>query len=166
MSSRRVALPGIGRIVQIAHDWIGPLVAEERPVRRTNHVLPQNRARRDVPEENEEVITTARPSDPSRQDNVDQDTPQSTTQPRSSPNEGAPPSGGMVRQWMSELAGAARPTAADGTTVRVPSDSEIRMLTGMFPDIGRDAILGVLQRRCVITLLTSTVTPSLSIVDS
>lgn len=133
-------------------------------MRRTHHVLPQNRSRRDVPEENEEIITTARPSDPSRQDNMDQDTPQSTTQPRS-PDEGPPPSGGMVRQWMSELAGAARPTTTNGTTVRVPSDSEIRMLTGMFPDIGRDAILGVLQRRCVITSFTTTVILSLSIVD-
>ena len=55
----------------------------------------------------------------------------------------------MVRQWMTELTGAARPTSTAQGTVRVPSDEEIQILTGMFPDVARDVVLGVLQRRYV-----------------
>ena len=54
---------------------------------------------------------------------------------------------GVVRQWVSELAGAARPGAGGQGTVRVPTSEEIQTLTSMFPDVPRDVILGVLQRR-------------------
>ena len=55
---------------------------------------------------------------------------------------------GMVRQWMSELASGARPAVAQGSgMVRAPSESEIGTLTDMFPDMDREAVLGVLQRR-------------------
>lgn len=56
----------------------------------------------------------------------------------------------MVRQWVSEIGRAARPNGAG--SVRVPSELEIQLLTAMFPDIGRDVVLGVLQRRSVTTL--------------
>ena len=52
----------------------------------------------------------------------------------------------MVRQWMSELASGARPVAQNGATVRAPSEAEIAILTGMFPDLERKVGLGVLQR--------------------
>ena len=55
--------------------------------------------------------------------------------------------GGVVRQWMSELASGARPVAQNGATVRAPSEAEIAILTGMFPDLEREVVLGVLQRR-------------------
>ena len=61
-----------------------------------------------------------------------------------------PNTGGVVRQWVSELAGAARPSGNGAGTVRVPSEAEIETLTAMFPDVGRDVVLGVLQRRYVI----------------
>ncbi|THH30326.1 hypothetical protein EUX98_g3864 [Antrodiella citrinella] len=136
------------KIVRMAQEWIGPLLGEERPIRRTNRVLPQSRVRRDVLEGNDEIVTTARPSDAGVSIRDNQDTP-STVTPSETPTPEEEPraaAGGMVRQWMSELTGSARPTAAGGGTVRVPSDSEINMLTGMFPDIARDVILGVLQR--------------------
>ena len=52
-----------------------------------------------------------------------------------------------MRQWMSELASGARPVAQNGATVRAPSEAEIAILTGMFPDLEREVVLGVLQRR-------------------
>ena len=132
----------------MAHDWIGPLLGEERSIRRSNRVFPQARVRRDIQEGNDEVITTARPSDPSRTNHGASDTPQSATPSETPTPEGeVRPSEGVVRQWMSELAGATRPSAAGGGTIRVPSDAEVQTLTSMFPDIGRDVVLGVLQRR-------------------
>lgn len=52
-----------------------------------------------------------------------------------------------MRQLMSELRGGTRPNASGEGTVRAPSEFEIQILTAMFPDVGRDVILGVLQRR-------------------
>ena len=54
---------------------------------------------------------------------------------------------GVVRQWMSELASGTRPVAHGGGTVRAPGEAEVGLLTGMFPDIEREVVLGVLQRR-------------------
>jgi len=140
------------KIVRTTREWIGPLLGEERPIRRTNRVLPQARVRRDVQDGNDEVITTARPSDAGVQDTLQSEAPTPEVEPRAA--------GGMVRQWMSELTGAARPAAAGGGTVRVPSDAEVQILTGMFPDIGRDAVLGVLQRSPNIEAATETLLSS------
>lgn len=135
----------------MARQWVAPLLGEERAIRRTNRVLPQTRTRRDPHADNDEVITTARPSN-ADQNASNQSTPQSATPPETPTPEGETQSGsGMVRQWMTELTGAARPRAAGGGTVRVPSDAEIQILTGMFPDIARDVLLGVLQRRYVLS---------------
>ena len=55
---------------------------------------------------------------------------------------------GVVRQWMAELASGARPVPAQGGgTVRAPREREVAILTGMFPDVEREVLLGVLQRR-------------------
>lgn len=154
-TSACVELTKLCRIARVAREQIAPLLGEERSIRRTNQVLPQARARRIVPEENDEVITTSRPSvsSPGRTDAEGTNPPErATPSDRSTPNElGEDRSGGgMMQQWMSEFTGAARPGGGGGGTVRVPSDAEIQMLTGMFPDIARDVLLGVLQRRCVL----------------
>ncbi|KAI0751069.1 hypothetical protein C8Q80DRAFT_1217935 [Daedaleopsis nitida] len=149
------------RALRLAETWIKPLLGDDKPERRTHRVLPdpqaQTDARRRVPTlDEDEVITTAR-SAPRR----------STLATRAAPSTAPPQVGeedvegdgldradaqdtttgtGVVRQWMSELANGARPVAQGGGTVRVPSESEITILTGMFPDIEREVVLGVLQR--------------------
>ncbi|TCD67515.1 hypothetical protein EIP91_012320 [Steccherinum ochraceum] len=147
------------KLVRITRQWVAPLLGEERAIRRTNRVLLQTRTRRDPLADNDEVITTARPSNTDHASN--QSTPQSATPSETPTPEAETQSGrGMVRQWMTELTGATRPRAAGGGTVRVPSDAEIQILTGMFPDIARDVLLGVLQRSPNIEAATETLLSS------
>ena len=127
-------------------------------MRRTNRVLPEPRpatgSRRQAASLNEdEVITTARSSQRRRPASARTTAPVASAEPRAS-SEADDTSGrtngngtGVVRQWMSELASGARPVAQGGGTVRAPSETEIAILTGMFPDIDREVVLGVLQRR-------------------
>ncbi|OBZ70145.1 DSC E3 ubiquitin ligase complex subunit 2 [Grifola frondosa] len=146
------------RVVNFGEAWIKPLLGEGRSIRRTNRVLPEpqtsaRRRRTDAAAalDEDEVVTTARssrshPTRPARGSILN--IPGANT-PASSNDEGTPESdatGGVVRQWMSELAGGARPSTGGVGTVRAPSESEIQILTGMFPDVGREVILGVLQR--------------------
>ncbi|KAI1796117.1 hypothetical protein LXA43DRAFT_988443 [Ganoderma leucocontextum] len=164
------------RAVQLAEEWVKPLLGEDKPVRRTHRVLPEPRIQggarsssRAVNLTDDEVVTTARsaprrrvPRSPSGTPNsTDVDTNRSAAaetpsagangsdQARDRADAGAAASGtgsGMVRQWMTELASGTRPVAQGGGTVRAPSESEIAILTGMFPDMDREAVLGVLQR--------------------
>ncbi|KAI0722389.1 hypothetical protein C8T65DRAFT_629198 [Cerioporus squamosus] len=144
------------RVVRLAENWIGPLLGEAKPVRRTNRVLPEPRpatgSRRQAANLNEdEVITTARGSQ-RRRPAATRTTapaaaaPQADSEADDARNRADGNGSGMVRQWMSELANGARPVAQGGGTVRAPSESEITILTGMFPDIDREVVLGVLQR--------------------
>ncbi|RPD66887.1 hypothetical protein L226DRAFT_608168 [Lentinus tigrinus ALCF2SS1-7] len=145
------------RVVRFAVNWLAPLLGEVKPVRRTNRVLPEARpaagSRQQAANLNEdEVITTARSSQ-RRRPAATRSTAPAASAPRV-PNPGADDTssgtdgggGNMVRQWMSELASGARPVAQGGGTVRAPSESEIAILTSMFPDIEREVVLGVLQR--------------------
>ncbi|KAI0939895.1 hypothetical protein AcW1_004766 [Taiwanofungus camphoratus] len=139
-----------------AERWFGPLLGEARAVRRTNRVFPESRNRQragGVGAIEGDIVTTARRPRPntsrsahrSRQGGREATTSSSPGgQVISGPN--ANSSGEVMRQWMSELTGGARPSAGGVGTVRAPSESEIQMLTGMFPDVGREVILGVLQR--------------------
>ena len=164
------------RAVKLAEQWVKPLLGADKPVRRTNRVLPAPRAqggangrRRIVNPTDDEVVTTAR--NPSRRGQsgassrtTNDDANASRTSDTETPSGGLNAAdeahdragqgpnasgmgGGMVRQWMSELASGTRPVAQGGATVRAPSESEVAMLTSMFPDTDREAILGVLQRR-------------------
>ena len=144
-------------MVSFSQTWVTPLLGEQGSVRRSNRVLPESRNRvRQVSalSADDEVVTTSRT--PRAAESEDSET-QPETAPGTSTTSGdsAQPTSGLVRQWVTELAGAARPVAGTAGTVRVPGESEIQVLTGMFPDIGRDAILGVLQRRCVTVFLTT-----------
>lgn len=165
------------RLVRLAENWVKPLLGEDKPVRRTHRVLPEPRApgsargsRRAVNLADDEVVTTARSAPRRRVPRPSSGTPSTidvdanrsaaaetmsapengSDQARDRADTGAPASAtgsGMVRQWMSELASGARPVAQGGGTVRAPSESEIAIMTGMFPDMDREAVLGVLQRR-------------------
>ncbi|KAI0776178.1 hypothetical protein BD413DRAFT_649656 [Trametes elegans] len=152
------------KVVRFAENWVKPLLGEAQSVRRTNRVLPEPRAqaearRRAAALDPDEVITTARPRP--RRTPTARPPITTTTAPdgREPPDDTDPApdntSGGVVRQWMSELASGARPGAGGGGTVRAPSESEIALLTGMFPNLERDVILGVLQRRCVHAAVSS-----------
>lgn len=143
------------RTVKFAQTWIAPVLGEGRPIRRTNRVLPEPRpTTADALSLLDEAISTARtprtrarPSTQRSGPPVSTDTPAQETR---SDTETQPQNGsGMVRQWVTELAGAARPSSTAQGRVRVPSDEEIQLLTGMFPDVARDVVLGVLQRRFV-----------------
>lgn len=147
------------RIVLFAQTWIKPLLGEDRPIRRTNRVLPETRvaasgaSETDNPndqEEQPEVITTARTREPPSSSAPSPPNPNAEL-PHSAGAAPAPGStgrsgSGVVRQWVSELTEAARPSNTGEGTVRVPTDSEVQILTGMFPDISREVVLGALQR--------------------
>ncbi|EIW61608.1 uncharacterized protein TRAVEDRAFT_118194 [Trametes versicolor FP-101664 SS1] len=144
------------KVVRFAEAWIGPLLGEAQPVRRTNRVLPEPRAQAEARRQAaaidpEEVVTTARVPRPRRTPTARPPIPAAPA-PNGASSAGedaqetgpAAGGGGVVRQWMSELASGARPGAG---TVRAPGEAEIAILTGMFPGLQRDVILGVLQRR-------------------
>lgn len=141
-------------MVKFGQSWVMPLFGDEGASRRLNRVFPESRTRPSRISEmlgQGETVTTARTASATQQR-----TP--TTQPNASSRgardgEAAAPApsntGGVVRQWVSELTGAtARPNAGGEGTVRVPRESEIDTLTAMFPDVGREVVAGVLQRRC------------------
>ncbi|KAJ3487732.1 hypothetical protein NLI96_g3344 [Meripilus lineatus] len=149
------------RVSQFSQSWITPLLGEPGSLRRSNRVLPETRQRAQdaatLPAE-DEVVTTARTP---RATDANAQTQRPNDSDASTPSgDSTQPTGGLVRQWVSELTGAARSTSGAAGTVRVPTDAEIQVLTGMFPDIGRDELLGVLQRSSSIesaaeTLLSS-----------
>ncbi|KAI0346896.1 hypothetical protein BDW22DRAFT_1351185 [Trametopsis cervina] len=133
-------------IAVLGREWMKPILGAERPTRRTYRVLPEGHVSllsRD------EVVTTARPSQTrnarERQPNSRPTSTGESTGAQDTANRDAP---GVVRQWVSELAGAANVDSRGGRggAFRVPPEAEIQMLTIMFPDLGRDVLLGVLQR--------------------
>ena len=50
-----------------------------------------------------------------------------------------------MRDWVNELTG--RDGASSG--LRIPSEAEISQVSAMFPNVGRETVVGALQRRCV-----------------
>ena len=133
-------------MVVLCQRWITPILGAETPLRRNNRVFPENRSRTRSAATSlaqDEVITTARspPSTGATQRNRAADTDGAEAQQSPSSTKG------VVRQWVTELADAARPGTRGQGTVRAPNNDEIQTLTTMFPDVPRDVILGVLQRR-------------------
>ncbi|KAH9899579.1 hypothetical protein C8Q73DRAFT_638142 [Cubamyces lactineus] len=150
------------RAVRFAAAWVQPLLGDEQPVRRTTRALPETRAqgearRRASALNADEVVTTARSSrlrrTPAPRPNGAATAASNATSRTGNDNtQDASPAGRTVmRQWMNELGIGVgpRPVAGGAGTVRAPSESEIGILTSMFPDLEREVILGVLQRRCV-----------------
>jgi len=149
------------KLVNFSRNWIQPLLGGERTVRRTNRVLPESQQ---ISSENDEIITTARL--PQAQEGGGTSPTQSGSAvegPSADTNtQGSASSAGVVRQWVSELAGAARGNPSGEGTVRVPSDAEIRLLTDMFPSVERSVLLGVLQRSANIEAAAQTLLASQS----
>ena len=149
------------RAVRFAEAWVQPLLGEAQPVRRTNTVFPETRAqgearRRATALGADEVVTTARNSQlrrtpAPRSNGATTAASNTTSRPDNDSTQDAGQAGGTMRQLMNELGigGGPRPAAGGAGTVRAPSESEIGILTSMFPDLEREVILGVLQRRCV-----------------
>lgn len=139
------------RFVLLSEQWIQPILGQERPLRRANRVFPEARVQVTAPmaERSVERMRRFRTALAERTGGAQalrnptvaaEDTTPTNANPDESSN-----TPGVVRQWVSELRGAARPSAGDN--VRVPPEAEISLVSSMFPDLGRDVILGVLQRR-------------------
>ncbi|KAH9943193.1 uncharacterized protein BXZ73DRAFT_87581 [Epithele typhae] len=150
------------RATRFAQAWIAPLLGlgETRPVRRTNRALPEPRAQggtahaRRAALDEDVLVTTARnarrrlprtampPVAAVGSGGAADDGAAQSTDSGDAPSEGG--GGGVVRQWVNELTSGARP---GGANVRAPTEAEIGTLTSMFPDVQREVLLGVLQRR-------------------
>jgi len=140
-------------VVHLSTRFLLPLIGSTRPPRRLNRALPdESRGRlanlsstNQDRDQNEEVITTARPS----------------TTSGSGGRADGPATGGtgssVVREWVNELTGR---TERENAGIRVPNEAEITQLTSMFPDLQRQTVIGALQRSpniegAVETLLSS-----------
>ncbi|KAF5387674.1 hypothetical protein D9615_000722 [Tricholomella constricta] len=130
-------------LTRLATRFLLPLVGSLRPPRRSNRALPdESRASstRNVSSlatpQNEEVITTARPSPGGA-------TPRHRTSEPNFDAQGTTGTDSVMREWMNELTG--RTEGASGG-IRVPSEAEIAQLTTMFPDVQREVVIGALQR--------------------
>ena len=137
-------------MVRFAEKNIRPLLGVEGTARRLNRVFPENRRRNRLVDmlARDEPVTTAR-TPQARRRPAERGAATATPPPpdATQPTSGATNTGGVVRQWVSELTAGTRPGVNGEGTVRAPSDSEIETLTAMFPDVGREVVLGVLQRR-------------------
>lgn len=132
-------------VVRFSTRFLLPLIGSTRPPRRLNRALPDE-ARTSLgnlssvnqdQEQNEEVITTARPSAASE------------TRGRTGGAATGGTGGSVVREWVNELTGR---TERENAGIRVPSEAEITQLTSMFPDLQRQTVIGALQRRYVVPL--------------
>jgi len=106
------------------------VIGSTRPPRRTNHAL--HEGSRASPAsvfrtgEDEGPITTARRN------------PSLTT----TDNSGGGTTTSVMRDWVNEL------TGRDGSSsgLRIPSEAEISQVSAMFPNVGRETVVGALQR--------------------
>jgi hypothetical protein len=117
------------------------VIGSTRPPRRTNRALHEGstgssasapRARTGgVNDEDEGPITTARQSasSPTRGGRGDNSRGGTTTS--------------VMRDWVNELTGRDRTSPG----LRIPNEAEISQVSAMFPNVGRETVVGVLQRR-------------------
>ena len=146
-------------LIRLSSNVAPYIIGATRPPRRTNRALhegprasltPVPRASAsEVTDEDEGPITTAQRS------------PSSTTRLPVGGREDNSRGGtttSVMRDWVNEL------TGRDGSPsgLRIPSEAEISQISAMFPNVGRETVVGVLQRRCVwgfhfsLTILCST----------
>ncbi|KAL1699296.1 hypothetical protein EV121DRAFT_216530 [Schizophyllum commune] len=142
--------------VRFCATYLQPLLGSSRPPRRTNLALPE------APPE--EPISTARTSTSAAAEagegvsdgggRTSTQSGLSSTQDAFTGDQGIRTSmqsvrtsgGAVMREFVSGLTGRAD---RDRVGVRIPPESEVVQLTTMFPDLGRDVVVGTLQRRCV-----------------
>ncbi|KAG6849314.1 hypothetical protein H0H93_009504 [Arthromyces matolae] len=145
-------------VLNFSTRFLLPLVGALRPPRRSNRALPDGSRtatppNRPSPVQNEEVITTARPS------GTGDATPRHRSGDSGSTNEAGlnAEAGSVVREWVDELTGRTERAAAG---IRVPPEAEISQLTIMFPDIQRDVLVAALQRSANIEAAVETLLSS------
>ena len=158
-------------LIRLSSNMAPYVIGSTRPPRRTNRALHEasrtslasvlRASAGGANDEDEGPITTAR-----------QNT--SSTRRHSVGGRGDSSRGGtttsVMRDWVNEL------TGRDGTSprLRTPSEAEISQVLAMFPNVGRETVVGALQRRCVpgfhslpvIQLYNSFYTPLLNSVTS
>ncbi|KNZ76449.1 UBA domain-containing protein 14, partial [Termitomyces sp. J132] len=143
-------------IVIFATRFLLPFIGALRPPRRSNRALPDDSRgstttrNTSATPQNEEVITTARPS-------AEVATTRHRHNDPSSGGEVTTGTGSVMREWVDELTGRTEHAAAG---IRVLPEAEIDQLTAMFPDVQRDVVVAALQRSpnieaAVETLLSS-----------
>ncbi|KAF8076765.1 hypothetical protein FPV67DRAFT_1406944 [Lyophyllum atratum] len=130
-------------VVRFAQRFLLPLVGSLRPPRRSNRALPDEsrgsttrNAASSTTSQNEEVITTARPSPGAAAPRL--------RNPELNPDAVGAGTGSVMREWVDELTGRTERASAG---IRVPAEAEITQLTTMFPDVQRDVVVAALQRR-------------------
>jgi len=107
-----------------------PLIGSTRPPRRTNRALPEVRVSpaAAILAQDELVTTTRIPIPPAmRQDETE--APTTTTS--------------VMRDWVNELTGSGNRSQVG---LRIPTEGEISQVSAMFPNVGRDTVIGALQR--------------------
>lgn len=133
-------------LVRLSSNVAPYVIGSTRPPRRTNRALREapraslaSMLRASVggaSDEDESPITTARQSASS--------TTRLPTGGRGDNSRGSTTTS-VMRDWVNEL------TGRDGTTpgLRIPSEAEISQVLAMFPNVGRETVVGALQRRYV-----------------
>lgn len=137
-------------LIRLSSNIAPYVIGSTRPPRRTNRALHEasrtsfasmlRASAGGAGDEDEGPITTARQST-------------SSVTRLSAGGRGDNPRGGVttsvMRDWVNEL------TGRDGTSprLRMPSEPEISQVLAMFPNVGRETVVGALQRRCVPGLL-------------
>ncbi|KAI5828491.1 hypothetical protein K523DRAFT_307149 [Schizophyllum commune Tattone D] len=122
--------------IRFCSTYLQPLLGSSRPPRRTNLALPEAPA--------EEPVSTARTIQSGLTGTQDAFTGDQGI--RTSMQSVRTSGGAVMREFVSGLTGRAD---RDRVGVRIPPESEVVQLTTMFPDLGRDVVVGTLQRRCV-----------------
>jgi hypothetical protein len=116
-------------VVRLASRFLLPLVGSMRSPRRTNRALPDDRP---VTSVNSAAVAS-----------LDQDEPITTAQAPAGVRRDGPSTTSVMRDWVNEL------TGSGDRGLRVPTETEINQVTAMFPNVGRDTVVGALQRRYV-----------------
>ncbi|KAI5893590.1 uncharacterized protein SCHCODRAFT_02256803 [Schizophyllum commune H4-8] len=128
--------------VRFCATYLLPLLGISRPPRRTNLALPEAPPEEPVSTARTSTSAAAEPGEGTNDEGAhtaDQGIRTSMQSVRTS-------GGAVMREFVSGLTGRAD---RDRVGVRIPPESEVVQLTTMFPDLGRDVVVGTLQRRCV-----------------
>jgi len=127
-------------LIRLSSNVAPYVIGSTRPPRRSNRALhegsrasstsvPSARAG-GIGDEDEGPITTARQS------------PSSTTRDGRGDNSRGGTTTSVMRDWVNELTGRDRTSPS----LRIPNEAEISQVLAMFPNVGRETVVGVLQR--------------------
>lgn len=153
-------------VVQLFSRFVLPLLGSNRPVRRSNRALPDGRGSGSTGGQVETTDSAGQSTENlTRSDGVEEaatsarahlasasiiTTGRSRNNERETEVPGSTGTGSVMREWVNELTGRADRVNAG---IRIPRDTEIDLLTTMFPDIEREVVVAALQRRYATTRL-------------